>query len=126
MKRFIALAAALVPMLASAETSTWKIDPSHSESAFAVKHLVITTVRGHFGKTTGTIKLKAQAVWEPRYNLTPVAYSDIQLVRAKGADAPADKKAEADPAAKKAPAPGDAEARPKAKAPAPEKEDAPK
>jgi hypothetical protein len=38
----------------------------------------------------GTIKLKATAVWEPRYNLTPVQYGDIQLVRApKAADAAA-------------------------------------
>jgi len=30
----------------------------------------------------GTVKLKATAVWEPRYNLTPVQFDDIQLVRA--------------------------------------------
>ena len=26
----------------------WKIDPSHSEIQFKVKHLMITTVTGHF------------------------------------------------------------------------------
>ena len=58
MKRFIALAlAAALPSFASAETSTWQLDPAHSDSSFAVKHLVISTVRGHFGKTTGTVKL---------------------------------------------------------------------
>jgi len=36
----------------------------------------------------GTIKLKATATWEPRYNLTPVPYDSIQLVRsAKGKEA---------------------------------------
>lgn len=28
----------------------WKIDPSHSEIQFKVKHLMITTVTGHFNK----------------------------------------------------------------------------
>ena len=56
MKRLLALAAAL-PLVALAETTTWKIDPAHTDSSFAVKHLVVSTVRGHFGKTTGTIAL---------------------------------------------------------------------
>jgi polyisoprenoid-binding protein YceI len=29
---------------------TWKIDPAHSEILFKVKHLMITTVTGHFRK----------------------------------------------------------------------------
>jgi polyisoprenoid-binding protein YceI len=58
MKRLFVLAlAAVLPALAAAETSTWSIDPSHSATQFSVKHLVISTVRGQFGKTTGTIKL---------------------------------------------------------------------
>ena len=57
MKKFtIALAAlAFAPALALADA--WSIDPVHSNSAFAVKHLVIATVRGHFGKTTGTAQI---------------------------------------------------------------------
>lgn len=40
----------------------------------------------------GTIKLKATTPWEPRYNLTPVQYEDIQLVRSpKDKDAAAAK-----------------------------------
>ena len=30
------------------EKTTWKIDPAHSEVTFKVKHLMITTVTGHF------------------------------------------------------------------------------
>jgi polyisoprenoid-binding protein YceI len=30
------------------EKTTWKIDPTHSEVLFKVKHLMITTVTGHF------------------------------------------------------------------------------
>ncbi len=58
MKRLVVLAAAVaLPALAFAETTTWNIDPAHTDSTFAVKHLVISTVRGHFGATTGTIHL---------------------------------------------------------------------
>jgi polyisoprenoid-binding protein YceI len=58
MKRVIALAIAVaLPVLAAAETSTWTFDPKHSDASFAVKHLVISTVRGHFGKVTGTVQL---------------------------------------------------------------------
>jgi len=58
MKRFLTFALALaLPALAAAAPSTWNIDPAHSTSAFAVKHLVVSTVRGQFGKTTGVIKM---------------------------------------------------------------------
>ena len=36
-------------------TTTWTIDPSHSEVGFAVKHLMISTVRGRFAGVTGSI-----------------------------------------------------------------------
>ncbi|SEL49954.1 YceI family protein [Parapedobacter koreensis] len=35
--------------------TTWKLDPTHSEVAFKVKHLVITTVTGYFRSFDGTI-----------------------------------------------------------------------
>ena len=58
MKRFLALAlAATIPGLAAAEASSWTIDPAHTSSQFSVRHLVISTVRGQFGKTTGTLRL---------------------------------------------------------------------
>lgn len=34
----------------------WKIDPSHSEVSFKVKHLVISTVTGHFGRFDAVIE----------------------------------------------------------------------
>ncbi|MCL6643922.1 MAG: YceI family protein, partial [Dehalococcoidia bacterium] len=37
-------------MSASPATSTWVIDPAHSSIEFAVKHMVITTVRGTFSR----------------------------------------------------------------------------
>jgi polyisoprenoid-binding protein YceI len=40
---------------APATSSTWKIDPSHSNVEFAVKHLMISTVKGHFADVEGEI-----------------------------------------------------------------------
>jgi polyisoprenoid-binding protein YceI len=57
MKKLIASLAAALPALALAATDAWNIDPAHSSSGFAVRHLVISTVRGQFAKTTGTVKL---------------------------------------------------------------------
>ena len=57
MKRLIAVAGTILPVLALAETGSWTIDSNHTDSTFAVKHLVISTVRGHFGKTTGSLKI---------------------------------------------------------------------
>lgn len=35
--------------------TTWQLDPTHSEVAFKVKHLVITTVTGYFRSFDGTV-----------------------------------------------------------------------
>src|SRR5436309_2278417 len=35
--------------------TTWKIDPTHSQVEFAVRHLMITTVRGRFTDVSGTV-----------------------------------------------------------------------
>lgn len=60
MKRLAPFLLALAPALALAEPTTWNIDPSHTQSTFAVRHLVISTVRGEFKKTTGTVKIDEQ------------------------------------------------------------------
>jgi polyisoprenoid-binding protein YceI len=38
-------------------TATWKIDPAHSSIEFAVKHMMITTVKGRFTDVTGTVTI---------------------------------------------------------------------
>jgi polyisoprenoid-binding protein YceI len=49
-------AAAQAPAAApAAAPNTWTIDSAHTSSAFAVKHMMVSTVRGAFGKTEGTI-----------------------------------------------------------------------
>ncbi|HSQ32883.1 MAG TPA: YceI family protein [Gemmatimonadaceae bacterium] len=35
--------------------TTWTIDSSHAEIGFAVRHLMIATVRGRFGAVSGTV-----------------------------------------------------------------------
>ena len=50
------IAAALFAISASAQVETWQIDPNHSASQFAVRHNGISTVRGAFAKTSGTVQ----------------------------------------------------------------------
>lgn len=40
---------------ATPAATTWTIDPAHSHVEFAVRHLMITTVRGRFAGVTGTV-----------------------------------------------------------------------
>ena len=35
--------------------STWIVDPTHAELAFAVRHLMLATVRGRFGTVSGMV-----------------------------------------------------------------------
>jgi polyisoprenoid-binding protein YceI len=38
-------------------TGTWVVDPSHSRVGFAVKHMGIATVRGHFNEYEGRLEV---------------------------------------------------------------------
>lgn len=38
-------------------TTTWNLDASHSNVGFAVKHMMIATVRGHFSEVSATVEL---------------------------------------------------------------------
>jgi polyisoprenoid-binding protein YceI len=37
-------------------TTTWSIDPTHSEVQFKIKHLVISTVTGQFNSFNGSLE----------------------------------------------------------------------
>lgn len=41
---------------AAAALTTWKLDPVHTNVEFAVKHLMITTVKGRFTGVSGTVR----------------------------------------------------------------------
>lgn len=51
----VAVVAASLPRLAGA--SHWEIDPQHTSAQFAVRHLVVSTVRGTLGAVTGSVSL---------------------------------------------------------------------
>lgn len=56
MKKLATLFAILaVPALSLADA--WNIDTAHTQSGFSVKHLVISSVKGDFGKTAGIVNL---------------------------------------------------------------------
>jgi polyisoprenoid-binding protein YceI len=55
MKRLLLIAVLGLATACAAQTQTWQIDPNHSASQFSVRHLGISTVRGVFQKTTGTV-----------------------------------------------------------------------
>jgi polyisoprenoid-binding protein YceI len=57
MTKLLASLLAAIPALALATPSTWNVDPSHSQVGFAVKHLVISNVRGEFKTYQGKIAL---------------------------------------------------------------------
>lgn len=58
---------------ASAQVTTWDIDPSHSQATFQVRHLMVTNVRGDFGKMTGTVN------WDGRDFSTVQAEATIDV-----------------------------------------------
>ena len=45
---------------APARTSTWEIDPTHSSAEFAVKHFMISTVKGRFTRFDGLLHIDEQ------------------------------------------------------------------
>ncbi len=55
MRRLLLIAVLGIAASCFAESQTWQIDPNHSASQFSVRHLGISTVRGVFQKTTGTV-----------------------------------------------------------------------
>ena len=57
MTRIAALAVAIAPALAFGQAATWNIDSSHTRTGFSVKHLVISDVKGEFGKTSGKAQI---------------------------------------------------------------------
>ena len=38
-------------------TQVWQVDPAHTNAQFAVRHLMISTVRGRFGSVSGTVTI---------------------------------------------------------------------
>ncbi len=61
MHRFAVTAAAVVVFVAPAFAATpWQIDGSHTSVQFSVRHMMISNVRGTFGKVSGSIQADDQ------------------------------------------------------------------
>src|SRR5580658_229648 len=72
MKKFL-IAAALTAILsaatsAQAQSSTWQLDPAHSNAQFSVRHLGISNVQGEFTKVSGTVNLDDQDISKSTVN----------------------------------------------------------
>lgn len=61
----LATSPSMVPS-AAAQTSTWNIDPAHSNAQFTVRHLGISNVSGAFTKVTGTVVLDEKDISKSR------------------------------------------------------------
>jgi polyisoprenoid-binding protein YceI len=53
----------------------WKIDPSHSVAEFAVKHMMISTVKGRFGEVEGVVELNPEQPSQGRVDVAIQAAS---------------------------------------------------
>jgi polyisoprenoid-binding protein YceI len=67
---FGATLAAVLTVSAAATTTTWQIDPQHAAAGFAVKHLMISTVRGQFKGVTGTVNWDDQDISKSTIDVT--------------------------------------------------------
>ncbi len=52
------------------ETTKWALDPTHSEIQFKVKHLLISTVTGHFKQFNATIETVGEDLSTAKVHLT--------------------------------------------------------
>ncbi|QMV18401.1 protein yceI precursor [Granulicella sp. 5B5] len=72
--RVAGVAAAVVLALgvagARAQTTDWKIDNTHSEADFAIRHMAISTVHGSFRAVSGVIRFDAADVTKSSINAT--------------------------------------------------------
>jgi len=46
----------LLQSAALAADTQWKLDPAHTKASFTVKHMMVSNVRGEFGKVSGTVR----------------------------------------------------------------------
>jgi polyisoprenoid-binding protein YceI len=82
-------------LTAPAGVTAWKVDPTHTHVGFAVRHLMISKVRGHFGEVEGTLRMEGDDLATARLDVeiradcieTGVAQRDEHLRSADFLDA---------------------------------------
>jgi len=69
------------PTATVAPTGTWTIDPIHSTASFAVKHMVVSTFRGHFDDfdATLTVDENGEAKFVGSVNVDSIVVKDENL-----------------------------------------------
>jgi len=55
--RFTPAALTSLALSSLASASNWQIDPAHSAAQFSVRHMMVSNVRGEFGKMSGWVNL---------------------------------------------------------------------
>ncbi|MDX2151525.1 MAG: YceI family protein [Bryobacteraceae bacterium] len=70
MRTFAAFAAFAFVAPAFAQVNSWNIDSSHSGAHFAVRHMMVSNVRGQFGKLSGTIEFDPKNLNGSKVNAT--------------------------------------------------------
>ncbi len=56
--------------VAQAQSTTWSIDPAHSEADFSVKHMGISNVHGRLGNITGAVTLNDKDITQSQVKAT--------------------------------------------------------
>ena len=69
-KQMLMVVVALSGLTCAAAAQTWQIDPNHTAAQFSVRHLGISTVRGVFEKTTGTVNFDPSDPWKSSIDAT--------------------------------------------------------
>src|SRR6185295_9652941 len=52
------------------KSTTWTVDSTHADVGFAVRHLMISTVRGRFGAMTGTVSFDESKPADSKVDVT--------------------------------------------------------
>ena len=68
MPRLLIVVALALPSLARA--ATWNLDPAHTSVQFSVRHLMVSTVRGAFGKLSGTVQVEEKDLTRSKIQAT--------------------------------------------------------
>ena len=66
----LGMLAIALPMMATAQTSTWVPDKAHSEVDFSILHMSLSKVHGRFGNITGQIVWNEADVTKSTVNVT--------------------------------------------------------
>lgn len=66
----------------TAVKTNWKVDPTHSEIEFKVKHMMISTVSGSFGKFDGEIKAADESFKDAKFKFS----AEIDSISTKNND----------------------------------------